>query len=255
MAITVALTMTYAFADDLPLRVLAGRGELYNLRRVVEARLIAEGSRSQSIANIQDYLLEVHQRYWELYKARAIFLQRRRAADRANELAQSLQQRTQLDTPSRQLIRSRTAASQQRAELMTAATAADLAAIELRRMIGMADYEAELIPMQSPMLFEVPTDPSIAVETALSRRAEIDSAVREVRAASVRLGASKNELMPKLDFIAGAYVAGLTPNQAVVDAFGRQFSEGRPSYNFGLAWERAAGNRAARSTLHRRQLE
>lgn len=235
--------------------LLAGRGDSYNLRRVFEARLFAEGTKAQSIANVQEYLLQVHQRYWELYRARAIFLQRKRAADRAGELAQSLYERTQLDATSRQLFRSRTAAAQQRAELMNAATAADLAAIELRRAIGMTDYDAELVPMQSPMTFEVSTDPSVAFQTALARRAEIDSAVRAVRIASVRFGASKNELLPRLDLIAGTYVAGLTPNQAVVDAFGRQFSDGRPSYNLGLAWERAAGNRASKSTLYRRQLE
>ncbi|MGV3485130.1 MAG: hypothetical protein ACO1RT_11995, partial [Planctomycetaceae bacterium] len=58
--------------------LLAGSGKTYNLRRVVEARLISEGSQAQSIARIQQYLLTVHERYWELYRARAIFLQRRR---------------------------------------------------------------------------------------------------------------------------------------------------------------------------------
>lgn len=235
--------------------LMAGSGEAYNLRRVVEARLITEGSQSQSVARIQQYLLTVHERYWELYRARAIFIQRKAAADRAAELAESLSNRTQLDTSSRQLFRSRTAAAQQRAELMKAASAADMASIELRRLVGSIDYQSELIPMQSPSIDLIPIDSTIAFQNALAKRAEIDTAVREIRVASVRLGASKNELMPRLDLIAGAYVAGLTPDRSFSDALGRQFSDGRPTYNLGVAWERAAGNRAAKVVRYRRQLE
>ncbi len=235
--------------------LLAGRGQAYNLRRVVEAKLVTQGSQAESIARVQDYLLSVHERYWELYRARAIFLQRKQAADRAGELAESLIQRVKLDTTSRQLVRSRTAAAQQRAELLTAASAADMASIELRRLVGIVELESELIPMQSPAVSTEPIVSAIAIQTALSKRAEIDAAVREIRIASVRLGASKNDLMPRLDLIAGAYVAGLTPNTSFANSFGQQFSDGRPSYNLGMAWERPAGNRAAKSVVHRRQLE
>ena len=189
-------------------------------------------------------------------EARAIFIQRKaRRLDRADELAESLLLRTKFDTTSRQLVRSRTAASQQRAELMIAASAADMAAIELRRLVGMVDLESELIPIQSPTVSAEPIDRSIAIQTALAKRAEIDVAVRDIRIAGVHLGASKNELMPQLDLIAGAYVAGLTPGAGFADSIARQYTNGRPSYNVGLAWERPAGYRAARSANYRRQLE
>jgi len=235
--------------------LMAGRGESYNLRRVVEARLLTDGSQAQSIARIQDYLLRVHQGYWELYRARAIFLQRKNAADRAAELAQSLALRVTLDTTGRQLVRSQTAAAQRRAELMNAASAADLAAIELRRLVGISDSESELIPMQSPSISVESIDQSVSLQTALSKRQEVAVVVQEIRLASVRLGASKNELLPTLDLIAGAYVSGLTPNQTIGNAFANQFSDGRPTYNLGLAWERPVGNRASKSTQFRRQLE
>ncbi len=235
--------------------LMAGRGECYQLRRVVEARLIAEGSQAESLAKIQNTLLQVHQRYWDLYRTRAIFLQRRRAVERAEALTQSLQARTGFDTTGRQLVRSQTAVAQHRAVLMTAAANADIAAIELRRSIGMADYESELVPVQGPRLNRLTTDTGLAIQTAISRRPEIESAVREIKIAGVRVGASRNELMPKLDLIAGAYVAGLTPNRTFGDPIGSQFGVGRPTYNMGLAWERPVGMRAAQSVAFRRQLE
>lgn len=235
--------------------LMAGRGETYQLRRVVEARLIAEGTQADSLAKIQTRLLEVHQRYWDLYRTRAVFLQRRRAVERAEQLTQSLQARTGFDTTGRQLVRSQTAVAQHRAVLMTAASNADIAAIELRRLISMSDYESELVPVQGPRLSRLTTDTGLAIQTAISRRPEIESAVREIKIAGVRVGASRNELMPKLDLIAGAYVAGLTPNRTFGDPVWSQFSVGRPTYNMGLAWERPAGMRAAQSVAFRRQLE
>ncbi len=235
--------------------LMAGRGESYQLRRVVEARLIAEGTQADALAKIQNALLQVHQRYWDLYRTRAVFLQRRRAVERAESLTQSLQARTGFDTTGRQLVRSQTAVAQHRAVLMTAAANADIAAIELRRLIGMADYESELVPVQGPRLNRLTTDTGLAIQTAISRRPEIESAVREIKIAGVRVGASRNELMPKLDLIAGAYVAGLTPNRTFGDPIGSQFSVGRPTYNMGLAWERPAGMRASQSVAFRRQLE
>ena len=130
-----------------------------------------------------------------------------------------------------------------------------MAAVELRRLVGMSDFESELIPMQSPTVSVAQIDSDIALQTALTKRGEVAVAVREIKIASVRLGASKNELLPKLDLIAGAYVAGLTPNHTLGNAFSNQFSQGRPTYNFGLAWERPAGNRAPKSVQFRRQLE
>ncbi len=235
--------------------LMAGRGESYQLRRVVEARLIAEGSQADSIAKIQDLLLQVHQRYWDLYRARSVFLQRRRAVERAEQLTESLQARSGFDTTGRQLVRSQTAVAQHRAVLMTAAANADIAAIELRRLIGMADYEAELVPAQSPQLNRLTTDTALAIQTAISRRPEIETAVREIKLAGVRIGASRNELMPRLDLLAGAYVAGLTPNRTLGNPVWSQFSDGRPTYNVGLAWERPVGMRAAHSLAYRRQLE
>ncbi len=235
--------------------LMSGRGQNYNLRRVFEAKLITEGTQSESIARVQEHLLTVHQSYWELYRARAAFLQRKRAADRAAELAESLVARSALDTTGRQLVRSNASAAQLRAELMRAASAADFAAIELRRLIGSTDTESEVIPIQSPSISLEPIDTQIAIQSAMAARPEIAVAVREIRVAGVRLGASKNELMPRLDLIAGAYVAGLAPSRTSIDSLTRQFADGRPSYSLGLAWERPAGNRAAKSSLHRRHLE
>ncbi len=76
-----------------------------------------------------------------------------------------------------------------------------------------------------------------------------------MKSTSVRLGIARNELLPKLDFVLGAYVAGLEGNRKVPEAFQNQFSEGRPGFSVGFLMEIPLGNRAARARNERRQWE
>lgn len=234
--------------------LLEGRGRAFNYFRVVEATLHTKVRTEASLARLQDYLVDVATAYWNLYAARAEFLIRRRAAEHADALAVSLKERAVLDTTGRQLLRAQTAASQRRAELMRVAAQADLAAIRLRELIGHSDYETELLPTQPPRLEPFPFELEAAVRTAMAGRPEIAESIHQIRLAGQRVGVSRNQLLPRLDLIAGAYSAGLDGDRAMLDAFGRQFTRGGPGFNIGFVWERPAGNRAARSAVQRSQL-
>lgn len=235
--------------------LLEGGGREVNYFRIVEARLLSEASESESIARLQEHVLDVVTAYWDLYRNRSSFLIRKQAADHADQLVVSLSQRRTLDATSRQILRAQTAAARRRAELMTVAAAADTAATRLRRLVGRTDYEAELIPTQMPSTSPHAYDRETAIQTALTGRPEVAKAVRDVRTASLRVGVSRNALLPRLDLIAGTYVAGLADHRNLLPAYGNQFVDGRPSVNVGLVWERPIGNRAARGLVQRRQLE
>ncbi|QDS96626.1 Outer membrane efflux protein [Roseimaritima multifibrata] len=235
--------------------LLAGRGKEVNYFRVVEAQLGTAATEAESLARLQDHVLSVGTSYWQLYKTRAAFLIRRRAVEEADKLVVSLTERSKLDATSRQILRAKVAAAQRRAELMTIAAAADTAETRLQRFIGQVDFETELVPAQLPTRVPPSWDRETVVQTALTGRPEIVKAVREVRAASLRLGVSRNQLLPRLDLLAGTYVAGLNAHRNLFPAYGRQFVDGRPSVNVGLVWERAVGNRAARGLVQRNELE
>ena len=94
-----------------------------------------------------------------------------------------------------------------------------------------------------------------SLQTALRNRPDISGAIREMRAAGVRLKMAKNEMLPKLDMILSTYVAGLEGDSRIGSAFGNQFSEGEPGYSAGFIYEFPLGNRAARTRFDRRQLE
>jgi len=113
----------------------------------------------------------------------------------------------------------------------------------------------ELVP-EDPLLRDYyATDLAIEMSTALQRRPEVSTALREIRAASIRLNMSKNEILPQLNLVTRAYVNGLVGDSQLGTAFGDQFSEGRPSYSVGLVYELPVGNRAAEARLNRRKVE
>jgi outer membrane protein TolC len=121
-------------------------------------------------------------------------------------------------------------------------------------VLGSVDL-LELIPVQPPI--EVPHQVSLedALIVALHHRPEIDQVTHEIRAASVRLDVSKNEILPVLNLILSSYVYGLEGEGDVLAAFDDQFAAGRPSYSAGFLFEYPLGNRAAQARLKRTRLE
>jgi outer membrane protein TolC len=65
-----------------------------------------------------------------------------------------------------------------------------------------------------------------------------------------------NEVLPVLNAILETYVSGLEGGGAIGQAYGDQFSEGRPSFTGGLHFEvPLGGNRSANAKLSQRQAE
>jgi outer membrane protein TolC len=89
----------------------------------------------------------------------------------------------------------------------------------------------------------------------LRNRPEIGQAIKQIRAAGVRLNVSKNEILPALNLILETYASGLRGQSDIGGAFNDQFSVGEPSYSIGLQYEVPIWNRAAQARLQKRRLE
>ena len=94
-----------------------------------------------------------------------------------------------------------------------------------------------------------------SVEAALQNRPDIRRAITQMKETAVRLEVSKNELLPKLDFVVGTYVAGLRGKSQVDTAWTNQFRDGRPGYSVGLMLQYPLGNRAAKARYAKREWE
>jgi outer membrane protein TolC len=113
----------------------------------------------------------------------------------------------------------------------------------------------EFMPTETPCMLESPVELRESLQTALVNRPDISQAIRQMRASGVRMGVSKSEMLPKLDFIVSSYVAGLENKAQFVDSVGNQFTDGRPGYTVGMEFEVPLGNRAGRARVEQRQWE
>jgi len=239
--------------------LMRDRGRTVNQASVVLAQLRHQSDLGQARAEIESHLVKISRAYWELSLSRAHWRIRQQLYQQARDLVEVLRRRSSVDSTNRQVLRAEVA-SAQRLSALTRLEAQILdAQAKLRALTGDARFasaeQVELIPLDEATLdnsFPAVRDAKLI---ALDHRAEIDQSLAQIRAVSVRVGASKNQLLPRLDLILSGYVSGLADRGDAFDAFADQFSRGRPSFAAGFAFERPRGNRSASARVGRNQLE
>lgn len=239
--------------------LLKGAGQIYNESRIVLASIDRNVSEDELVGKMQDHLVAVYKTYWTLYRARAVKLQKQRLLQRAIEIEQHLEARQGIDAIRRQVLRANAAVASRRSEIVRADMAIRNAESQLRLLVNSPELkqqaQVEMLPTELPLTEHLDISLRASIEMALQHRPEIAQAIRKMKATSVRLGIARNEMLPKLDLVLGAYVAALKGNGDVTRSFGGQFADGRPGYTVGVMFEFPLGNRAARARNERRQWE
>lgn len=239
--------------------LMQGRGKVYNESLIVLAKIDTSIAKDEFSRQLQAHLLEVTRAYWGLYLERATLVQKRRLLERAVEIEESLQARTGIDVVGSQLARVSAAVTNRRADLIRAEMAVRNAQDRIQALVNDPAFgwtaNLELIPTDLPTRRAMDLEVGDVLSTAMQMRPEVDQAIKQIKAACVRLGMSKNELLPQFDFIAETYVAGLQGRSDIGRAWTDQFTTGEPSYAVGFTYQMPIGNRAAKARLQRRQLE
>ena len=240
-----------------PLR--RGAGEVYNTSLVVLAQIDAKIAEDEFSRQLQSHLLEVTRAYWSLYLERVALVQKQQLYLRAEEILKRLKGRQHVDVVGSQLVRVEAAVTSRKADLVRAEMAVRNAQERIHALVNDPELASivnlEVIPTDVPTRTSEPLDIGEILSTALQARPEVGQALKQIRGACVRLGMSKNEILPRLDLILSSYVAGLRADSDIPGAFVDQFSTGEPGYSVGLQYEIPICNRAARARLQRRQLE
>lgn len=239
--------------------ILNGAGECYNSSLIVLADIDTRIAAQRTAAELQDQLLVVTEAMWELFRQRAVLIQKRRHQARAAVILERLEKRREVDSLESQIARARAAVSMRRSEVIRADTSARNAESNLRAQVNspamLANRHAELVPIQIPTRDFLPISLEESMLTALENRAEVNTAIQEIDAARVRLGIAQNELLPVLDVVLETYVTGLQGDYDVGQAWVDQFGDGEPSYTAGFVFEVPLYRRAANAALQRRQVE
>jgi outer membrane protein TolC len=239
--------------------LLNGAGMAYNHSRIVVAQIDGNVARDEFHIQVQDHLLEVTQAYWELYRARALYLQKQRLLQRATNILETLKAREAVDAVRRQVLRARSAVTSRHSEIARAYMSIRNSESKLRLLVNdpglLESTQLELVPRDLPRPDYIPVSVRGSLQTALCNRPDVAVALRDIRAAGVRLGVAENELLPKLDLVLGVYSAGLEGYQKIYQAYANQFSVLEPGYSIGLLLEVPLGNQTARARHQRRELE
>lgn len=237
--------------------LMKGRGQTYNQSMIVLASIDTEASQHELRRQLQSHVNEVVRGYWALYLERASLAQKVALFNKTQSIVDRLQARSNIDVAQSQLASVTAAHETRRSDLVRAKAAVENAETRLRALINSPQLEGaiELVPHQLPTLLPYETNTLTEVEKAIANRPEVHLALKEIKAACVRLEMAKHEMKPMLDLVTRTYVAGLQGDSQIFDAWSDQFSTGRPSYAAGLQYEVPVGRRAAKATLSRRQLE
>lgn len=244
---------------DFTVPMMRGRGTAYNTSLQLLTRTDVDTAQEEFRRQVQSHLMEIARGYWALYLERGVLAQKIRLYLRTKGIVEELEARRALDANPTQLISAQAALQNRLSDLIRAQAATKNAETRLRALInavelGSADL-VELIPLEIPGADFVAVDYIGETETALLHRPEVKAAILEIKAASVRTQMAQNELLPMLNLVTQAYVAGLRGNSDLGGAWTDQFTRGAPSYSIGLQYEVPFGNRAAIARRDRRLME
>ncbi len=251
---------TARLALTLTQPLLNGAGAAYNGSVMVLAEINSDIARDVFSRDLQTLLVDLHRNYWDLYLQRSALAQRVRLYRQAVVICDELNARRVFDSTRGQLLRAEAAVASREGALIRYRAAVHNAEARIRALVNdpaLAPTDAaEMIPDQMPIRSLVSANLNDSLVTALSARPEILQGIKEVRAASVRIDVAANEVQPVLNAIIETYVSGLEGQADIGEAFGDQFSKGRPSYTGGLRYEvPLGGNRSAKARLCARQAE
>jgi outer membrane protein TolC len=236
--------------------LMRGRGRRYNESLVVLAKIDQAAAKDEFRRQTESHLLEVTRSYWTLYLERAALYQRVNLFLQSKEIADRLNLRANLDTSSVQIATANAAVASRESDLVRAKAAVFNAEARLRSLVNSPALEdVEVLPLDLPSFESTSVEMKESIAIAMQCRPELLQSLKQIKAASVRLNMSKNELMPVLNLVTETYASGLSARGNSLNAFARQFDTGAPSYGIGLVYERPIGNRAAEARLRRRKLE
>ncbi|MEM7012782.1 MAG: TolC family protein, partial [Verrucomicrobiota bacterium] len=238
----------------------AGSGVEYSRARLKIVKLDAEMANAEYLRGLQSHLVQVNRAYWQIYLARAAYLQRDTLVEETAQIVADLEKRGDVDTGATQsaLLRAQSTLAKNRASLIRGEMAIYNSEERLRVLLNDPDFElgddGEFIPLNSPVLSPPSGDIRSTVQSAIYNRPEIAQAVVQMRSAGLRRDLQQNELKPKLDFIIEGSVAGNDSGRDFGGALGDQFQYGA-GWRSGLRFEDSLQGNQKKARYLRREYE
>lgn len=202
--------------------LLRGSGVTYNdsPRRIanLDTGIATEEFRRQA----ESHLLEVERAYWNLYVARAVYVQRRHLAGHGQRLAQQVEGRISIDADPVLVTRAQSLAQQWEADTVRAEAAMDNAEFRLAALVNdpaLGPSGVEVVPSSAPNGALSGLKTNDAIEDIFVNRPELQQAILQYEAALLREGIAANESLPELDLVLEVSSEGGANGSNFSDAF------------------------------------
>jgi outer membrane protein TolC len=240
--------------------LLRGGGYAYNRARLKVAQLESGVGSSEYLRALEVHLIEVNRAYWEVYLARAAFLQKRSLVSETKGLVEQLEEREGVDAEATrsELLRARSTLSQRQAALIRAEMAIRNAEERLRALVNDPAFAigsgGEFIPLSRPVLNRPASDVKETALAALYHRAEVVQGFYQLQAAGIRRDVQKKDSQGELNLLFEGRVAGLDEGSEIGGAFHDQFAHGT-GWTAGLTYERSLERNLELARLRRRDYE
>ncbi|WP_197169133.1 TolC family protein [Novipirellula galeiformis] len=232
--------------------LLARGGQVYTERLLTQARIDAGVSWQEMRRQIEQRIADVMTAYWQLYELRCHFLQQQKLLERGQEIERIIVGRSDFDSSRIELAKVRGRLARRMDQIISAEAnvrrqQARLAMLIGRQELMTAENGLEMIPLDPPLAASLQWTLRDAVLKGIENRPEVRAAAKELESAALSIRITRNQLLPELNAVFDAYLAGLTGNNASFRAFGKQFTEGGPGLSVALQYEMPQGNRYARA--------
>ena len=173
----------------------------------MDTQIAVEEFRRQAEA----HLLETERAYWNLYVARAVFIQKSHLAGHGQRLAAQVRNRSEIDADPVLVNRAAALAARWRADAVRAKAAVDNAEFRLAALVNapkMGPGNVELLPASAPNGALRILSSQDTLEQIFVNRPELQQAILQYEAALLREGMAANESLPELDLVLEASLSG-----------------------------------------------
>ncbi|WP_197168293.1 TolC family protein [Neorhodopirellula pilleata] len=232
--------------------LMATSGRVYNLRLVTQASIDSRIAWQQLRVDLENHLIETLSAFWRLYERRAQLVQQRALIQRGKLLAQMVTARADFDSGPLQQVKITRRLASDRDRLLELEAEVNRLQVRLKTLVGdpaltVTNDALELIPLADPSLPSESFHVRDCVVRGLEHRADILAATQQLSAAGLEVSITSNELMPRLNAVIDAYLAGLNGSNNIGQSLVDQYSEGGPGITAALTYNLPWGRRAAKS--------
>ena len=253
-------TYRYIFAPTVEVRqpILKNFGSRQEKAAIKIAKHQARISDEQLRQKVIEVATRVSKVYWQLYLFGELVKINRQNLEMAEEvlrretvrLAQGISQQIDVERASSnaQARRSTLLQSRQRFE-----SAMDQLKLLINSPTLTIDSGVQIIPIEAPQTASIQVDQTRIIESALNHRPEIISAIQKLRIRQVEENLTAHKRLPNLDVFGRYSLSGYGTefNQAVSDTG----VDDNDAWAVGLNFEWPIGNRSAKSSYRKKQLE